>query len=328
MKNRLFLSILACVMLISSTAFAGGGPPLTFKQLKYHAEYVQETLTNFQETGQIPEWFQSECHFWTSLSDNIAFYSEYETMFRAKATQRKTANSWKIRVAKKYGDGIMMLDIYKVRRFRAKKQLAKMDAWRNMFIELRHSLVGPNRNFYCAAEEICFPDPEPNLSTVYVSKVPVNQIFVLGNGQHLFSFALSMVSEDPSFDEDGILDQVRLSVYMSNGVELNQLYNCTLSREGYWTEAYAGVPIYDEETNTGILTFNLPDPAVLPMGNTETFDVSCDIAAPFPEYASIVIGFMPGVGTAPNDSISVTGMSTAETLEINPNIHISQVLTN
>lgn len=326
-QRRILLTTLAALMLFSNIAMAGGGPPQKFKDLKYHAQYLENTIADFQSTGELPEWYQNECDFWTSISDNIAFYFEWETIFRAKATQRMVANAYKIRIAKKYGDGIMMLQTFKYRRMKAKQQIAQMNSWRNLFLDAKQTFVWQNRNFYCSVEELCFEEPEPNFSSVYVSKVSVDQLFVYGNGQHMFSFALTMVSEDANFDESGLLEQVRLSVYMSNGVELNQLINCTLSREGYWTEAYAGVPIYDAETETGILTFNLPDPAELPMGNTETFDVSCDIQPEFPEYSSIVIGFIPSLGTAPNDAISVTGQSTAETLEINPNVDITQVLT-
>jgi hypothetical protein len=331
-KPRILLATLAlALMFISTSAFAGGGPPVKFKDFKYNTQFLVDSLADYQSTGTIPDWYWSDCDFWTNMSNQIAYYFQNEPGFRAKATQRKTVNSWKIHIAKKYGDGIMMMGTFKWRRLKAKQQLAQMNTWTEMFLQAKYSYVSGNRNYYCSAEIICAPEPEPQFSKVVIQEMSVTPQLVPGIHRHMFAFALSLVADDQNWAEDGKIKGALISMVMTNDA-FEQVSDCTLENcfPGEECEILSHAqPYYDEESGSAYLDFVNPEAqpgTIIEKGTIEQYNVFCTLTQMAPN-TYMEVGFIPGLGTSPNGAIEVEGMDTNQILVVEPNIPITSFLT-
>lgn len=322
------LIALLAVLCFSSAAYAGGGPPQTFADLKYVAEtYNQESIDYFNLTGQLPDWYGTDCVGWTNFTDNISYYFQYEGQFLAKATQNATTNTWKIKLAlagdPKYP--IAMIPTYKLRRIAAQKQIAMMNVWHSNFQAFYDAIARGNRTFYCSVEEVCAPYMEPQFSTVMVWKKETSNLLVEGSQVHLFTFYLMVDAEDTAYAEDGVLTEVTLSMMMT-GDHFEKVRNCSLISGGH-TLAYQGQPYVNTEGWNAQLVFHDLTDIFLPKGTTTAFDVRCDVD-PLEQYSYIQIGFIPNLGTGPNEAIEVIGENTAQKLIVSPDMDISHVLTN
>jgi hypothetical protein len=183
-----------------------------------------------------------------------------------------------------------------------------------------------NRHYYCDAEQLCQPIPEPELSVINVQKTPITEYIMPGIGRRLFSFALSVASGDPSYDEDSVIQKISMSIVISDQTpSYGDIKNCVLEVDNSWILSYQEDLIFDEESTTGRLEFNLPTGTEIPQGSVEHFNVFCDITIPTNQNFStpIEVGFIPALGTGPAQAIKAYGVNTAEQMEVEPDMPIS-----
>jgi hypothetical protein len=341
-KATLVAVLFALVLFGSSNAFAGGGPPQKFGDLKMIATNLQTQAAEFAATQEIPSYYENKCEYFNSRAAHVLDYFVWESHFRTKIKATVVRMNWKIKYAKATGDGIMMVPTFKFKRLKAKNKLAQIEAWRAEFLNYWTSTVWQNQHYYCSTSspenlcevcdecneyecdecdicvcEICDELLEPE-SNLYVWKNSIQPILG-GYGTHyVFNFSISNNPvDDDGQGEDAELKYLKMAVHM-NSDDYDQLSDCYITdQDGYWLNE----PVQPAVANDGShaqLYFIIDQQVVIPSGTFKSFELYCQLLPPTYEYLTIQIGFMSLYNHAPSESIQATGMDTGTFLPVNP----------